>query len=156
MTRFDDGEKRFSTTTTETASRAVAAVLKMGKEAENRELWVHDVVTCQNELLKLGKEIVPDAEWTVTPASTEDWARRVGEEDPKSRMADVMMKTLAIFGRNFKSDFEQPDNEELGIGTMGENEVKEVLRRFTGDLGGPDGRKDAALIARISSSAKEA
>jgi hypothetical protein len=81
MTRFDDGEKRFSTTTTETAAKAMAAVLKMEKEMweEKREFWVHDVVTSQNELLKLGKEVVPDAEWTVTNASTEDMARKMEE-----------------------------------------------------------------------------
>ena len=102
MTRFDDGEKRFSTTTIETASKALAAVLKMGKGAENREFWVHDIVTSQNELLRLGKEVVPDAEWAVTDASTEDMTRKMKEMakvDPKSRMVDVIQKALAIFGK---------------------------------------------------------
>ena len=51
MTRFDGDEKRFSTTTTETAAKAVVAVLGMGSRWENKEVWVHDAVTCQNELL---------------------------------------------------------------------------------------------------------
>jgi hypothetical protein len=107
----------------------------MGKEAENREFWVHDNITSQNELLKWGKEVIPDAEWTVTPASTEDMAKKVVEAskvDPESRMVDTMFKALAIFGKELNSVFEEASNGVLGIGMMGESEVKEMLRSFAG------------------------
>jgi hypothetical protein len=157
MTRFDDGDKRFSTTTTETASKAVAAVLNMGKEAENREFWIHDIITSQNELLKWGKEVVPDAEWKVTLVSTEEMARKVVEAskaDPKSRMVNIMLKGLAIFGKEFNSVFEA-DNEVLGIGLMGESEVKEVLRSFAGVVRSSAEDRDAAIIDTLSSNGKE-
>jgi len=133
MMLFDEGEKRFSTTTTETAAKAVAAVLKMGRAAENREFWVHDKVVCQNELLRLGKEVLPDVEWKVEEASTEELKKKAEmamRVDPKSRMVDVMTKILGTFGREFEGLFQKPDNEELGIGVMGESEVKGVLARF--------------------------
>ena len=129
---FDDGEKRFSTTTTETAARAVAAVLKMGGAAENREFWIHDKVVCQNELLRLGKEVLPDVDWKVEEVSTQELRKKAEEAmkvDRKSRMVDVMTKILGIFGSEFEGVFLRPDNEELGIGILGEEEVKAVLSR---------------------------
>ena len=158
MTRFDDGEKKFSTATIRTASKAVAAVLRMGKEAENREFWVHDIVTSQNELLRWGKEVVPDAEWTVTPANTEDMAKKVVEAskvDPDSRMVDIMFKELAIFGKELNSVFEEANNEVLGIGMMGESEVKEMLRSFAGAVQSSAGERDAAIINKLRSSGNE-
>ncbi|PMD37957.1 NAD(P)-binding protein, partial [Hyaloscypha variabilis F] len=79
MTRFDGGDKRFSTTTTETAAKAVVAVLGMGSRWENKEVWVHDAVTCQNELLGWRKEVSGGGEWRVSEASTEEMRRKALE-----------------------------------------------------------------------------
>ncbi|KAE9368270.1 putative isoflavone reductase like protein P3 [Stipitochalara longipes BDJ] len=158
MTRFDDGEKKFSTTMTETAGKAVAAALKMGKEAENREFWIYDLVTSQNELLNWGKEVLPDVEWNVTEASTEELKRKAEEAmkvDRKSRMVDIMMKVLAIHGRDFDSVFKKVDNEVLGIGFMGESEAKEILGRLVGPAKSWQAErevKDAAVISQVTTS----
>jgi hypothetical protein len=155
MTRFDDGEKRFSTTTTETGAKAVAAVLKMEKEVwdEKREFWVHGIVTSQNELLRLRKEVVPDSEWTVTNASTEEMAKVY----PKSRMVDITQKTFMIFGKEFRfSDFGDVDNEVLRIGLMDERQIKEVLKEFAAAERSEAGERDVTMIERVSSTVRGA
>lgn len=134
ITLFDDGEKRFSTTTMGTAAKAVVAVLRGGEKFANREVRVHDVVTSQNELLRLAKEVVPDGdEWSVTSLSTEDCARRAKEAfevDPDSPMGIQMEKVVGVFGREYGSDFGEADNGELGIAVMSEEHLKEVLAIF--------------------------
>ena len=132
-TIFDSGDKAFSTTTIATASAAVAAVLKMGAKSKNRAFKVQDIVTTQNHLLKLGKEVLPDAEWTVKAASTADMATKVDEAfmaDPNSRMGSVMQKAVGVFGAGYISDFGVSDNAELGIQTMNDIQVKEILKEF--------------------------
>jgi hypothetical protein len=162
MTRFDDGEKRFSTTTTETGAKAVAAVLKMEKEVwdEKREFWVHGIVTSQNELLRLRKEVVPDSEWTVTNASTEEMAKKMEEMAkvyPKSRMVDITQKTFMIFGKEFRfSDFGDVDNEVLRIGLMDERQIKEVLKEFAAAERSEAGERDVTMIERVSSTVRGA
>ncbi|PVH75683.1 NAD(P)-binding protein [Cadophora sp. DSE1049] len=133
ITLFDDGEKRFSTTTMGTAAKAIVAVLKHPEKFANREVRVHDVVTSQNQLLRLAKEIVPDEEWSVTGMDTGDCegrAREAFKADPDSRMGIQMEKVVGVFGRDHGSDFGEADNVELGIQVMTEEQLKEVLGRF--------------------------
>ena len=61
ITLFDSGDKRFSTTTMYTAGVAIVAVLKMGDNSKNRAFKVQDIVTTQNRLLELSKEVTPGA-----------------------------------------------------------------------------------------------
>ncbi|KAH6718430.1 hypothetical protein BKA61DRAFT_599606 [Leptodontidium sp. MPI-SDFR-AT-0119] len=144
ITLFDDGEKRFSTTTMATASAAVAAVLKMGEGSANREFCVHDVVTCQNELLELAKEVVLAStgsgsesgnaqEWTVARMDTGECERKAEEAfrvDGDSAMGMHLQKVVGVFGKAFTSDFGEADNRELGIEMMDRKQLKEVLGRF--------------------------
>ena len=133
ITLFDSGDKRISTTTIPTASAAVVAVLKMGDKSKNRAFKVQDIVTTQNQLLKLGKEITPGSEWTVKPASTAEMAKKANEAfkaDQNSRMGAVMQKAVGVFGPEYTSDFGGADNAELGIRMMDETQLKELLKKF--------------------------
>ncbi len=133
ITLFDSGDKRFSTTTLPTASAAVVAVLNMGDKSKNRAFKVQDIVTTQNQLLKLGKEVTPGAEWTVKPASTAEMAKKANEAfkvDRNSRMAVGMQRAVGVFGPEYTSDFGEADNAELGIRIMDETQLKELLNKF--------------------------
>ena len=133
VTFFDSGDKRFSTATISTASAAVAAVPKMGDKSKNRAFLVQDIVTTQNQLLKLGKEVTPGSEWTIKPASTAEMADNANEAFKaglKSRIASVMQKVVGVFGSESSSDFGESDDAELGIRTMNETELKELLKKF--------------------------
>ncbi|KAK0106060.1 hypothetical protein ONS95_004565 [Cadophora gregata] len=133
ITLFDDGEKRFSTTTMGTASKAVVTVLKNGEKFANRNVRVHDVVMSQNQLWSLAKEIVPGTEWSVTKMNTGACAKQAEEAfklDPDSRMGIQLEKVVGVFGKEHSSDFGEADNAELGIAIMTEGELKELLARF--------------------------
>lgn len=135
ITLFDDGEKRFSTTTMGTAGKAVVAVLRGGEKFANRKVTVHDVVTSQNELLRLAKEVVTcnREEWSVTSLRTEDCERRAQEAfeaDPDSGVGIQMEKVVGVFGKEHGSDFGKADNMELGIPVMSEEQLKQVLAKF--------------------------
>jgi hypothetical protein len=72
-------------------------------------------------------------------------------------MVDIMQKTLAIFGKEFRfSEFGDADNEVLGVGLMDEGQVRKVLKRFVGAESGEAGDHDAAMIEPVSSTVKEA
>ena len=129
VTLFDSSDKRFSTTTIATASAAVVAVLKMGAKSKNRAFKVQDIVTTQNQLLKLGREVLPSAEWTVKPARTADMVSKANEAfkaNPNSRIGSIMKKAVGVFGAEYTSDFGASDNAELGIHMMDETQVKEL------------------------------
>ncbi|KAI4154348.1 MAG: hypothetical protein LQ340_001727 [Diploschistes diacapsis] len=117
----------------DTAAAAVAKVLQMGPESYNRAYNVQDMVTTQNELLRLGKEIFPDAEWPIKPANTTDMAKKMDDAfkaDPNSRMGMMLQKPVGVFGAEYPSDFGVSDDAELGIEMMDENQVKDLLRRL--------------------------
>ena len=133
VTLFDSGNKRFSTTSIPTASAAVAAVLQMGDKSKNRAFKVQDIVTTQKQLLKLGKDITPGSEWTIMPASTAQMAFQADEtfkEDPNSMKAIRIQRGVGVFGAEYISDFGESDDVELGIGTMDETQLKELLKTF--------------------------
>jgi hypothetical protein len=133
VTLHDSGDKRFSATTLTTAAAAVVAVLKMGTESQNRAFKVHEIVTSQNQLLKLAKEILPGVEWIINSASTAEMTSKSNEllkADPNSRMGLQLQQAVTIFGPQYNSVFEEPDNADLGIPMMDETQVKELLKTF--------------------------
>ena len=116
-----------------TAGAAIVAVLKMGDNSKNRAFKVQDIVTTQNQLLELGKDLTSGAEWTVKPASTAEMAKIASEAikaDPNSRMAAMMQKAGGVFGQEYTSDFGEANNAELGIPMMDETQLKELLKKF--------------------------
>ena len=131
--RFDDGEKRFSTTTVQTAANAIAASLKLGPRSANRAYLVQDFVTTQNQLLKLAQELTPGREWKIIPANTADMAAKAEaafKEDPESRMGVLMQRAVGIFGRDAHSEYSARDDEELGIRMMTETHIKGLLEKL--------------------------
>lgn len=133
ITLYDSGDKRISTTTIPTASAAVVAVLKMGDASKNRAFFVQDIVTTQNELFNLAKEILPDAEWSVNHVSTADLVGKVNEAyraDPNSTMGRILEKAVAVFGPGRVTDFGTADNAELGIRMMDKGQLKDLLKTF--------------------------
>ena len=130
QTRFDDGKKRFSTTTIQTAAKAVAAVLRLGDKSANRAYLVQDFVATQNQLLRLAKELTPGKEWKVVPVDTADLAVKADEalkQDPDNRMGVTMQRAVGIFGEEAFSEFPPKDNYELGIAMMDDSQIKDVL-----------------------------
>ena len=133
ISRYDSGDKRFRTTTIATASAAVATILKMGHYSTSGAFSVQDIVTTQNQLLNLAKEILPDVEWIVNAASTQELASKANEAfrtDPNSRLGSIFQKAVSIFSPEYPSDFGEADNAELGIRMMDETQLKEVLKTF--------------------------
>jgi hypothetical protein len=130
---YDSGNKRFSTTTIETASKAIVAVLKLGDKSKNRAFRIQDFVLTQNKLLQVGKEILPDVEWKIVPASTSalaEKAKAAYEEDPDSRTGSMMQKAVTVFGDGHPSDFGVSDNAELGIEMMDDDKLRKLLKSF--------------------------
>jgi hypothetical protein len=133
ITLYDSGDKRISTTTIPTASAALVAVLKMGDASKNRAFFVQDVVTTQNELLKLGKEVLPDAEWSVNNVSTADLVGKVKEAfkaDPNGRMGGQLEKAVSVFSPHYVTDYGAADNAELGIPIMDNDQLKDLLKSY--------------------------
>jgi len=130
---LNDGNLRFSTTTLSTVADAVVAVLNKPDETRNRAVFVHDLVTTQNELLALAKRVAPEKPWRETHVDLEEaFAGALG------RLAEgkVDMETVtpilwrAVFDPAYGGNFRKTDNELLGLKGKTEADVIEILKKY--------------------------
>lgn len=131
---YDDGDTPFSATRLDTIGRGVAAVLRNLDATKNRAVYVHDVVTTQNEVVELVKAKDGQA-WSVAPVDlatlVKDCYAELGKEKPDFGTAMVGFVRQAAFGKGWGCDFSgRTDNDLLGIEGMGKEEWKEYLLSF--------------------------
>lgn len=128
---YDGGERPFSTTTLATIGRAVVGVLRHPEETENRVVFVHDTVVTQRKILTLARKIAPEKRWEPVDVSTED-AEAESREKYARGMIDMESSMgflcRAIFGEGYGAEFQEVDNELLGIGFKSEAELEELVR----------------------------
>jgi uncharacterized protein YbjT (DUF2867 family) len=61
---YDGGDRIVSFTTLASVAKAIVGCLQHAEETENRGVYVQDIATSQNHLIKLAKELQPQKEWT--------------------------------------------------------------------------------------------
>ncbi|KAI1328801.1 putative isoflavone reductase family protein CipA [Xylariaceae sp. FL0255] len=120
-------------TTLEMVGQAVAGVLLHPAETANRPVFVNSVIKTQNELLALAKEALGSDGWTIT------------EEDNKEHFAWALAEMkkgnfeFAAVMHQIRRVVADPavavgptggyDNELLGLKTMTDDEVKEMMKK---------------------------
>ena len=68
---YDGGNRPFSATRLATIGKGLVAVVHRLGETRNQDIYMHDLVTTQNKLIGMSKEI-DGADWETTTMSTED------------------------------------------------------------------------------------
>ncbi|OBT92174.1 hypothetical protein VE01_10054 [Pseudogymnoascus verrucosus] len=127
---YDGGDRRFSTTTLNTIGRAVVGVLLHLDETKNRAVFIHDLVTTQREILGMAEKLAPGRTWTPVDVSTADMEAVAqgnyakGVVDLGASMGFLMR---AVFGEGYGGEFEEVDNEMLGIPLKTDDELEGLV-----------------------------
>ncbi|KAI8630138.1 putative isoflavone reductase family protein CipA [Xylariaceae sp. FL1651] len=120
-------------TTLEGVGQATAGVLLHPAETANRPVFINSVVKTQNQLVALAQEALGSERWTVTHEDNkEKFAWAVAEMNKGNFDYPVIMHQI----RRVVADPEvakQParyDNELLGVKSMSDEEVKEMMKKI--------------------------
>jgi hypothetical protein len=108
------------------------SVLEHVEETRNRDVYVHDAVVTQRQLARLGGKEGWEA--GAEAMRTEDVEREayveLGKGGPDIGKAMYGFIKRAIWGEGYGCLFERVDNGVLGIGMMGEEEIRALVREY--------------------------
>lgn len=127
---YDGGDRPFSTTTLATIARAVVGVLQHPDETRNRVVFVHDRVTTQREILGIAEKLKPERKWAPVDVSTADMEAASQGKFAEGKMdLGALMGFLirAVFAEGYGGEFEEVDNELLGIPLKTDAELEELV-----------------------------
>ncbi|KAK1982814.1 hypothetical protein LZ30DRAFT_589720 [Colletotrichum cereale] len=116
---YDDGNHRFSSTSTASIGKAVVGALKNPEATKNRNLKIHELVLSQAQLLALAKKYSPPGtEWKETKLDGKaefDKALEAALEDPSNEDRILGVIKAAFFSGRYANVYEEVDNELVGI-----------------------------------------
>jgi len=129
---YDGGDRVVSFTTTTTIGKAITQILLKPAETKNRGVYVQDIATTQNAIVKIARKVDPGKEWQLSHADTAELERQA-EEAFKAGNPDMMAMVGSVFrmyfgGKEYGSPFSKLDNELLGIEGMGEAQVEALVK----------------------------
>lgn len=128
---YDGGNVSVSTTRLRTVAKTIVGILSHLSETANQNVFIHDILISQNQLINLVKEI-DGQEWNLTPIDTETLKRESYEElkkdQPDFGKAMVGFLPCAIYQDGLGDFSDKVWNRLLGIGEMGEAEVREMVK----------------------------
>lgn len=128
---FDGGDVPFSTSTLDTVASAIVSTLVHLEETKNRSIHVHSLVTTQNHLLALAKQVAPEKPWHTVNLKLDDLTAKA---DARLAQGLVDFETFApyifraIFDPSFGACYDKTDNQLLGITCSSDEDVKDILR----------------------------
>ncbi|RDW91666.1 hypothetical protein BP5796_02831 [Coleophoma crateriformis] len=129
---INGGDLLFSATTLSSIGDAVVGILSHPVETKNRAVRIHDLVTSQNQLLALAKQAAPGRLWEPMIVSLDDMVAKADEMLAKGILD---MQTFAPYlsraalDPNYGGNFEQTDNELLGIKGKTEQDVIQIFKK---------------------------
>lgn len=128
---FDGGDYTFSSTSRPTVGDAVVGVLTHPAETQNRAVYVSEIITSQNQMLALAKQIAPSKPWEpvkvdLDAAFTASREKLLQGQHDLATIIPILMKS--IVGPEYGGRFDQNDNELLGIKEKSEDFVTDLLR----------------------------
>ncbi|RYP07119.1 hypothetical protein DL764_002714 [Monosporascus ibericus] len=135
VTRMYDGNHSFEWTLLETVAKAIVGVLKKPRETENRHCFIHSIKKSQNQMVELAKEAI-GGEWQVEQGD----AKKAYEDAMASLQSgkvdfqvigDIIRYGVVtpVIGKQFPTN----NNKLLGVPTMSDNEVKELLKQIASE-----------------------
>lgn len=126
---FDGGDQLYSTTSLPSVGQAVVGVLTNFEETKNRGVYVEDIQISQNQLIAIGKKVLPEKPWEAIPTSIAEVNKAADEGLAKgdhSVMFDYLVS--AVYGEGFGGQFLKLDNELLGITGITEADIESYFK----------------------------
>ncbi|KAM0352356.1 hypothetical protein ACHAPU_002021 [Fusarium lateritium] len=131
ITLWDGGNVEFSTTKLSSVGDSVVGVLTHPEETQDRIVYIQNTSLTQNKFLELAKEVNPSKEWTVKHAKLDE---ATAKSDANVAKGIFDWPTLlpyllrANLDANSVPKYPKLDNELLGVKSVTDEEVKELLR----------------------------
>ena len=134
FTYLDGGITKFSTTTLATVGKAVLGVLTKPEETKNRAVYVQDAALTLRDLLRLSKQALGEEGWTEVDGGTTEETERLSYEKLAGGQKDmgvfVGFLMSAIFREGYGGHFQKLDNKLLGIGSLKESDLVELIKEI--------------------------
>ncbi|OGM51001.1 hypothetical protein ABOM_000059 [Aspergillus bombycis] len=130
---YDGGNVPFSASTLDTVADSVVSALSHWDETKNRSLFVHSLVTTQNHLLSLAKEVMPGKPWATRDFKLDELIARSDERLAQGLLDFETFSPYifrAVFDPAFGGRYDQTDNQLLGIKEASEADIREILKKL--------------------------
>lgn len=125
---WGDGTSRISTTSLSGAARAIVGALKNPEPTKNKNVFVHELVVTQSQLLALAKKYSPQAEWTITkiddPEAEFDRLLAVVKKQPEIPNIIALVKASLLSGKFQGSSYKAVDNDLVGLPLLSEKDLE--------------------------------
>ncbi|KFY38222.1 hypothetical protein V494_04479 [Pseudogymnoascus sp. VKM F-4513 (FW-928)] len=128
---FDSGDQLWSAITLESVGQSVVGVLTHPEETRNRAVYVQSIATSQNKLLDVVKKLTPGKTQEPQYVSTEDVFNDSNAKLAKGNYSEGVMFGyifVAMFGEGYGAAYETTDNELLGVTSLTEADVEDILK----------------------------
>lgn len=129
---FDGGNRVVNFTRVDTVAKAIVGVLGHPEETKNRNVYVSEVETTQNDVITLVNEIRAGKEWTLSEGNTvalekqAEEASKVENPDQASMLGSLVR--MYFGGPDYGMPFLKLDNELLGVRRLSREEFKAALK----------------------------
>ena len=128
---YDGGDIPISESTLDTVAEAIVSTLGHVEETKNRSVHVHSIVTTQDRLLVLAKEVASEKACDTVHYKLDDLTAKSDE-----RLANGITDfdafgphiLRAIFDPAFGACYAKSDNELLGVEEASEDDIRVVIR----------------------------
>jgi NmrA-like family len=134
-TLLDGGNNRVSSTSLLNIGKAIAASLKNMDATKNRVVHISEVIFTQNKILSIAKETKPEIKWEIGNAQSKELLKESLEqlsvvEFKFPTIVPIVLKLVtatAFGGDEYRSAYDETDNELLGIEELTEEELKKLV-----------------------------
>ncbi|OOF96659.1 hypothetical protein ASPCADRAFT_206850 [Aspergillus carbonarius ITEM 5010] len=131
VTKIDEGDNRFSSTSLPMVGRAIAAVLQNFDATKNKVLYTSEVILTQNQVFGFAKELRPDINWRTSNVLTSVLLQESLEQfragDFSMPAAMKLVKGTALAGDTYGAAYDVTDNELLGIKELTPADLKKLI-----------------------------
>ncbi|KAL7625253.1 hypothetical protein AAE478_004469 [Parahypoxylon ruwenzoriense] len=127
---WDGGDRKFSSTSLESAAKAVSGVLKHPEETKNRNVFVRNVSITSKELLEKAKKATGPEGWTSNIVSVDDVLKKAYADFENGKVDRFSFIKGVIWGDGFGGDFEKVDNDLLGVKELDDAGLQAVIESF--------------------------
>ncbi|KAG8160838.1 hypothetical protein KVR01_009102 [Diaporthe batatas] len=135
-----DGDLQVSMTTGPYLGKAIAKVLSKSEELESGSIYLHEVVTTQNELLKMAEKL-SEREWPVQHVEADDTLQKglgmvkASQGGTPNMFSWFLIIQGTIFSGKYKVEWDGSGNKLLDLPTMSKDKLEGLVEtRVKGDV----------------------
>ncbi|KAL0941698.1 isoflavone reductase family protein [Colletotrichum truncatum] len=130
---MNDGSNVIAWTTLESVGKAVSGTLSHPAETENRPVYVHSVYKSQKQMADLCKDALGSDGWEETESNMEERFAAAMKEIQAGNFNFGVLADMIRYANSrpdFSSPWSQDDNALLGVKTLSDNDLKELIKQL--------------------------